>query len=56
LGALLVAVGVNHRGLHLLCLVVISGLVLLPAIRWAWRDRDLADFIPQRDAQPEDAP
>jgi hypothetical protein len=51
--ALLVWAGVEQRGTLLLCLVGLSGLALLPAIRSVWQHRDLADFMPRKIHSPE---
>ncbi len=48
ISALLVWAGVEQRGTLLLCLVGLSGLALLPAIRSVWQHRDLADFMPRK--------
>lgn len=46
MGAVLAMAGITQRGPLLLGLVVLSGLVMLPAIQAAWRNRDLADLMP----------
>ena len=51
MGAALAMAGITQRGPMLLGLVVLSGMVMLPAIHAAWRDRDLADFM----TRPADA-
>jgi hypothetical protein len=54
LSALLVWAGVTQRGELLLYLVAINGLAMLPSIRLAWQQRDLADFMPQRNRNLEE--